>query len=152
MNPLAWTLLGFAVTILLGVFKLLYDLRGEVSAQRSDLASLAKVVEVASLPSMKKDVDRLVYRQELQDGRAANDAHSPHTPIVDAAIEAVMRGGLTEDELRDAICALTESMKSERNGTKWMNMGLLKDRAQADLKDLLDERAKREKALGGGHA
>lgn len=128
MNPLAWTLLGLAVTILLGVFKLVYDLSREVS-------SISKAVEVAELPSMKKSVDRLVYRQELEDERAFDEAHSPHTPETDVLIEQLRDGNLTESGLHTIICGLDEAMKTERSGTKWLTLGLLKDRAKAELRD-----------------
>ena len=132
MNPVAWTLLGLAVSIIIGVFLQLLRIAEKVS-------SLEKEVEVAELPSMRRSVDRLVYRQELEDDRAFDEAHSPHTPEVDALIERLRQGNATESELHGIICGLQEAMKTERNGTKWITLGLLSDRAKAELKERLAE-------------
>jgi hypothetical protein len=110
--------------ILAGVLKLAFDVGG-----------VKEVVKFCDLKEMKTNVDRLVYRQELQDHRAAADAHSPHTPEVDGYIERLMRGELDADGLRAAIAVFEENMKTERNGTKWLNKGLLLDRAKAELKE-----------------
>jgi hypothetical protein len=138
MSPVTWTLLGLAIGIaglLVGIFKYLFDLNREVG-------NLKTTLELAKVADMRGQVDRLVYREQLADERAFKEGHSPHTPEADAALEALERGGLTEEELREAICALTEDMKTERNGIKWLQKGVAVDRAKADLRDLLKEKAR----------
>jgi hypothetical protein len=135
LNPVAWTLLGIGVGLLVGIFKYLFDLNREVG-------ELKQNVGAAKLGDMRTQVDRLMYRQELQDGRAATDVHSPHTPDLDALVEGLMHRTLDEDQLHTVVCALDEAMKTERNGTKWLNMGFLSDRAKAELQDKAKAKAK----------
>jgi hypothetical protein len=143
----AWLIpaLGILSAILLACFGYilrLADGQGELKREFAALASEHRTLcsehskALDTLPGMSRTLDRLVYRQELQDAHAADVLHSPTHKGRDDLVEGMLNGGLSAEELEETISLLLAAQKSERRGDKRIAAALLLGRAKSELRKL----------------
>jgi hypothetical protein len=164
---------GAVVAILLGIFGYLIHLSDRMGDLKKDctdnIAKVSKDVEIiqkereltceahgkalALLPDMQRSLDRLLYRQELQDAHAADALHSPQHEERDNLVERLLKGELRLDEIDRVICLLKQAMREEELPDKRWTAFLLLGRAEVEQEKLLrTQREVHERLWGVKHA
>jgi hypothetical protein len=101
-GPLLLSAVGIVVAILTGIFAYVYAIGREVSA-------VSETVKAAQLPVMARNLDRLMYRQELQDAHAEDILHSPEHRERDELVRGLRAHTLTRAEIERVAEMLREA-------------------------------------------
>jgi hypothetical protein len=124
----AWLIpvIGIIGSIVLAVFAYVLKLTADVAGVRREL-------EICNVSEMRATVDKLVYRQEIDDGHAAAGLHAPTHFERDDLVKKLVDGDLDEEGLERVIVLLREAKKKEGTGDKRFWAGQLLGRAETDL-------------------
>jgi hypothetical protein len=131
VSPVAYTLLGLALSVLVVLFGYVLKLSADVSGIKATCKSRGE--NCKSVAELTLKVDRLVYRQELADSHAADGLHAPTHYERDGLVDRLLVGDLTEAELERVIALLADAKKNEKSGDKRYWAGQLLTRAETEL-------------------
>jgi hypothetical protein len=131
-----WPLLGTLFVVLIGyVSKLAADVAGIKESRAVTCKEHGDKLAVmdAMLDEVRRQVDRLVWRQENADAHAVEGLHSPTHRERDELLRGLMTGSLSLPEIERLICLLREVKLSKASPEDKMNAAQLMGRAEWEL-------------------
>jgi hypothetical protein len=132
-----WPLLGTLFVVLIGyVSKLAADVSGIKAAREVTCKEHGDRLKSMddSLTEMRRQVDRLVYRQEVADAHAVEGLHSPTHRERDELLRGLMVGSISLPEIERLICLLREvKLSLSASPEDKMNASQLMGRAEWEL-------------------
>lgn len=123
---------GYLIVLTREVWQTKSDVKECQAAHKTTCEYITK--NMAAVPELVRQVDRLVYRQELADIHAIDGLHSPHAPERDSLLDRMRRGEeLSIEDLERVVNLLRDARVSERSADKRWYATTLLSRAESDL-------------------